>query len=179
MGRCTLYTITVSTPCSSSRFTLTTVHFLLPEAQANVSLTSIVYSFYSQQFKQMLPSPRNSFYSQKLKQQLPSQLYSFYSQKVGRNSSRSCPHYCTLQFLLPVIEAEAEITLTTVQFQLRVIQAEVFLTTERTQGVSWMKEEKGIIHRGRGAHLRCPVSTAVQFSLRDEGSTEYMSVRGR
>jgi hypothetical protein len=44
---------------------------------------------------------------------------------------------------------------------------------------SWMKEEKGIIHRGRGAHLRCPVSTAVQFSLRDEGSTEYMCVRGR
>ncbi len=44
---------------------------------------------------------------------------------------------------------------------------------------SWMKEEKGIIHRGRGAYLRCPVSTAVQFSLRDEGSTEYMCVRGR
>ncbi len=42
-----------------------------------------------------------------------------------------------------------------------------------------MKEEKGIIHRGRGAYLRCPVSTAVQFSLRDEGSTEYMCVRGR
>jgi hypothetical protein len=41
-----------------------------------------------------------------------------------------------------------------------------------------MKEEKGIIHRGRGAYLRCPVSTAVQFSLRDEGSTEYMCVRG-
>jgi hypothetical protein len=41
-----------------------------------------------------------------------------------------------------------------------------------------MKEEKGIIHRGRGANLRCPVSTAVQFSLRDEGSTEYMCVRG-
>ena len=36
-----------------------------------------------------------------------------------------------------------------------------------------MKEEKGIIHRGRGAYLRCPVSTAVQFSLRDEGSTLY------
>ena len=32
----------------------------------------------------------------------------------------------------------------------------------------WMKEEKGIIHRERGANLRCPVSTAVQFSLRDE-----------
>jgi hypothetical protein len=26
--------------------------------------------------------------------------------------------------------------------------------------LSWMKEEKGIIHRGRGAHLHCPVSTA-------------------
>jgi len=38
----------------------------------------------------------------------------------------------------------------------------------------WMKEEKGIIHRGRGAYLRCPVSTAVQFSLRDEGSSEYI-----
>jgi hypothetical protein len=43
---------------------------------------------------------------------------------------------------------------------------------------AWMKEEKGIIHRGRGAYLRCPVSTAVQFSLHDEGSTEYMCVRG-
>ncbi len=40
----------------------------------------------------------------------------------------------------------------------------------------WMKEEKGIIHRERGAYLCCPVSTAVQF---DEGSTEYMCVRGR
>jgi hypothetical protein len=38
----------------------------------------------------------------------------------------------------------------------------------------WMKEEKGIIHRGEGAHLRCPVSTTVQFSLRNEGSSEYM-----
>ena len=41
-----------------------------------------------------------------------------------------------------------------------------------------MKEEKGIIHRGRGAYLHCPVSTSVQFSLRNEGSTEYMCVRG-
>jgi hypothetical protein len=40
----------------------------------------------------------------------------------------------------------------------------------------WMKEEKGIIHRGREAYLRCPVSTSVQFSLRDEGSTEYIHV---
>jgi hypothetical protein len=37
-----------------------------------------------------------------------------------------------------------------------------------------MKEEKGIIHRGRGAVLRCPVSTSVQFSLRNEGSSEYI-----
>ncbi len=37
---------------------------------------------------------------------------------------------------------------------------------------------QGIIHRGRrGAYLRCPVSTAVQFSLPDEGSTEYICVR--
>jgi hypothetical protein len=42
-----------------------------------------------------------------------------------------------------------------------------------------MKEEKWIIHRGEGAYLRCPVSTAVQFSLHDEGSTEYMCVRGK
>ncbi len=40
----------------------------------------------------------------------------------------------------------------------------------------WMKEEKGIRHRGKGAFLRCPVSTAVQFSLRDEGSSEYICV---
>ena len=39
---------------------------------------------------------------------------------------------------------------------------------------SWMKEEKGIIHRGRGAYLRCPVSNSVQFSLRNEGSSEYI-----
>ena len=44
---------------------------------------------------------------------------------------------------------------------------------------AWMKELKGIIHRGEGAFLRCPVSTSVQFSLRDEGSTEYMCVRGK
>jgi hypothetical protein len=40
----------------------------------------------------------------------------------------------------------------------------------------WMKEEKGIRHRGEGAYLRCPVSTSVQFSLRDEGSSEYICV---
>ena len=32
---------------------------------------------------------------------------------------------------------------------------------------------------GEGAFLRCPVSNSVQFSLRNEGSTEYMCVRGR
>jgi len=42
-----------------------------------------------------------------------------------------------------------------------------------------MKELKGIIHRGEGAFLRCPVSTSVQFSLRNEGSTEYICVRGK
>jgi hypothetical protein len=43
----------------------------------------------------------------------------------------------------------------------------------------WMKELKGMIHRGEGAFLRCPVFTSVQFSLRDEGSTEYNCVRGK
>ncbi len=33
---------------------------------------------------------------------------------------------------------------------------------------------KGIIHRGVGAYLRCPVSTSVHFSLRNEGSSEYI-----
>jgi hypothetical protein len=40
----------------------------------------------------------------------------------------------------------------------------------------WMKEEKGIRHRGKGPYLRCPVSTSVQFSLRNEGSSEYICV---
>jgi hypothetical protein len=40
--------------------------------------------------------------------------------------------------------------------------------------VPWMKEVKGIRHRGRGAYLRCPVFTTVQFSLRNEGSSEYI-----
>ncbi len=39
-----------------------------------------------------------------------------------------------------------------------------------------MKEEKGIRHRGEGAYLPCPVSTSVQFSLRNEGSSEYICV---
>ncbi len=39
-----------------------------------------------------------------------------------------------------------------------------------------MKEEKGIRHRGRGAHLLCPVFTTVHFSLRNEGSSEYIRV---
>ena len=46
------------------------------------------------------------------------------------------------------------------------------------EGTPWMKELNGIIHEGEGAFLRCPVSNSVQFSLRDEGSTEYMCVRG-
>ena len=41
---------------------------------------------------------------------------------------------------------------------------------------SWMKEVKGIRHGGGGAYLRCPVFTTVQFSLRDEGSSEYIRV---
>jgi hypothetical protein len=40
----------------------------------------------------------------------------------------------------------------------------------------WMKEVKGIRHGGGGAYLRCPVFTTVQFSLRDEGSSEYIHV---
>jgi hypothetical protein len=40
----------------------------------------------------------------------------------------------------------------------------------------WMKEEKGIRHRGEGAYLRCPVSNSVQFSLRNVGSSEYICV---
>jgi hypothetical protein len=43
---------------------------------------------------------------------------------------------------------------------------------------AWMKEVKGIRHRGRGAYLRCPVSNSVQFSLRNEGSSEYICVCG-
>ncbi len=40
----------------------------------------------------------------------------------------------------------------------------------------WMKEEKGIRHWGEGVYLRCPVSTSVQFSLHNEGSSEYICV---
>ncbi len=40
----------------------------------------------------------------------------------------------------------------------------------------WMKEVKGIRHGGGGAYLRCPVFTTVQFSLREEGSSEYIRV---
>ncbi len=43
-----------------------------------------------------------------------------------------------------------------------------------TRLVPLMKEEKGIIHRGEGAYLRCPISTSVHFSLRNEGSSEYI-----
>ncbi len=41
-----------------------------------------------------------------------------------------------------------------------------------------MKELKGIIHRGEGGFLRCPVSTSVHFSLRNEGSSEYIRLCG-
>jgi hypothetical protein len=40
----------------------------------------------------------------------------------------------------------------------------------------WMKEVIGIRHGGGGANLRCPVSTSVHFSLRNEGSSEYIQV---
>ncbi len=39
-----------------------------------------------------------------------------------------------------------------------------------------MKEVKGIRHRGGGAYLRCPVWSSVHFSLRNEGSSEYIRV---
>ncbi len=39
-----------------------------------------------------------------------------------------------------------------------------------------MKEVIGIRHGGGGANLRCPVSTSVHFSLRNEGSSEYIQV---
>jgi hypothetical protein len=43
--------------------------------------------------------------------------------------------------------------------------------------VSTMDEgSKGIRHGGVGAYLRCPVFTTVHFSLRDEGSSEYIQV---
>ncbi len=46
-----------------------------------------------------------------------------------------------------------------------------------TVGIApWMKEVKGIRHGGGGAYLRCPVFTTVQFSLHDEGSSEYIRV---
>jgi hypothetical protein len=39
----------------------------------------------------------------------------------------------------------------------------------------WMKEVLDNTSRG-GAYLRCPVFTSVHFSLRDEGSSEYIRV---
>ncbi len=42
----------------------------------------------------------------------------------------------------------------------------------------WMKEVRDNTSR-RGACLRCPVSTSVHFSLRNEGSSEYMCQRER
>jgi hypothetical protein len=35
---------------------------------------------------------------------------------------------------------------------------------------------KGIRHGGGGFNLRCPVYTTVHFSLRNEGSSEYIRV---
>ena len=52
-------------------------------------------------------------------------------------------------------------------------------SAERSSYRSTIVVPTRIIHRGEGAFLRCPVSTSVQFSLRDEGSTEYMCVRGK
>jgi hypothetical protein len=54
----------------------------------------------------------------------------------------------------------------------------LFLTVHFFNPVSqsWMKEVKGIRHGGGGAYLRCPVFTTVQFSLHDEGSSEYIRV---
>ena len=46
------------------------------------------------------------------------------------------------------------------------------------QLIPWMKEVIGIRHGGGGANLRCPVSTTVHFSLRNEGSSGYMCVKG-
>ncbi len=43
---------------------------------------------------------------------------------------------------------------------------------------AWMKEVVRDNHRGGGACLRCPVSTSVHFSLCNEGSSEYMCVKG-
>jgi hypothetical protein len=40
-------------------------------------------------------------------------------------------------------------------------------------GKPWMKEERDNTS-GEGAFLRCPVSTSVHFSLRNEGSSEYI-----
>ncbi len=40
---------------------------------------------------------------------------------------------------------------------------------------TWMKEERDKTLSG-GAYLRCPVSTSVHFSLRNEGYSEYIRV---
>jgi hypothetical protein len=40
---------------------------------------------------------------------------------------------------------------------------------------AWMKEARDKTS-SRGAYLRCPVSTSVHFSLRNEGSSEYKGV---
>jgi hypothetical protein len=46
----------------------------------------------------------------------------------------------------------------------------------RSLSTSMDEGSKGIRHGGGGAHLRCPVFTTVHFSLRDEGSSEYIQV---
>ncbi len=51
-----------------------------------------------------------------------------------------------------------------------------FKSRKELEQDTWMKEVKGIRHGGGGAYLRCPVFTTVQFSLRDEGSSEYIRV---
>jgi hypothetical protein len=41
-----------------------------------------------------------------------------------------------------------------------------------------MKEVRDNTSRKGGLYLRCPVSASVHFSLRDEGSSGYMCVKG-
>ena len=52
-----------------------------------------------------------------------------------------------------------------------------------SSGREWVKSmdegSKWIRHGGGGAYLRCPVFTTVHFSLRDEGSSEYIQVSER
>ncbi len=50
--------------------------------------------------------------------------------------------------------------------------------TKSSTGKTMDEGSKGIRHGGGGANLRCPVFTTVHFSLRDEGSSEYIQVCG-